>query len=127
MRSREFLPLLVVYFLSFVFITACEKSSPPIEEKKFIKVYSEMVFMQDTSFLAQKIIMEKVLEKYKIKSNEFEQTVEYYNQEPVRWQDFFDKVTSYIDSLKLNQTKDSTQSDVKSLPKQSLSLDKKNL
>ncbi len=121
MRSREFLPLLVVYFLSFVFITACEKSSPPIEEKKFIKVYSEMVFMQDTSFLAQKIIREKVLEKYKIKSNEFEQTVEYYNQEPVRWQDFFDKVTSYIDSLKLNQTKDSTQSDVKSLPKQSLS------
>jgi hypothetical protein len=127
MRSREFLPLLVVYFLSFVFITACEKSSPPIEEKKFIKVYSEMVFMQDTSFLAQKIIREKVLEKYKIKSNEFEQTVEYYNQEPVRWQDFFDKVTSYIDSLKLNQTKDSTQSDVKSLPKQSLSWDKKNL
>lgn len=120
MRPIALLSLLLFCSVGFVIFASCQKSNPPISEKKFVTVYSEMVFMQDTSFLSQKIIRERVLDKYEITDRDYEQTVEYYNQEPVRWQKFFDEVTSHIDSLKLNLPKDSSKSDVKVLPKQSL-------
>ena len=63
MRSRVFLSLLVLGLIVVLFNTACEKSNPPIDENKFIKVYSEMVFMQDTSLLSQKIIRRKSFRK----------------------------------------------------------------
>ena len=46
----------------------------------------------------------------------------YYNDDPDRWQPFFDSVITYIEKMKPNPKK----SDVKSLPEQSGSLDKKN-
>jgi hypothetical protein len=98
------------------------KKSPVIDEKKFIKIYAEMIFMQDTSSLTQSEIKDSVLKKYKVKKNEYDQTIKFYNDDPERWQKFFDSTIVYIEKLKPAPK----QPDVKSLPERSVSLDKKS-
>jgi hypothetical protein len=98
------------------------KKSPVIDENKFIKIYAEMIFMQDTSSLTQSEIKDSVLKKYKVKKNEYDQTIKFYNDDPERWQKFFDSTIVYIEKLKPAPK----QPDVKSLPERSVSLDKKS-
>ena len=103
-----------------IIVQSCDKS-PVIEEKKLIKIYAEMIFMQDTSSLSPPNIKEKVLKRFSVNENDYSSTIKYYNDNPERWQKFFDEVIVYIESLKPKPKK----VDEKSLPKQSLSLDKK--
>jgi hypothetical protein len=105
-----------------VVVQSCE-NSPVIEEKKLVKIYAEMIFMQDTSSLSQSAIREKVLKKFKVDENDYSKSINYYNNNPEKWPKFFDEVTAYIEKLKPKPKK----IDEKSLPKQSLSVDKKNL
>lgn len=115
----------LVFFLLITLIgfQSCKKISA-IDEKKFIKIYAEMIFMQDTTSLSQTMIKQKVLKKFKINESDYDATIEYYNDDPEKWQKFFDSTIVYIEKLKPTPA---TKSDVKSLPKRSLSLDKKNL
>lgn len=126
MKFKFIFIFLSLITLGFIFI-ACEKSVAPVDEEIFVKVYAEMIFMQDTTFLSQKVIREKVLNKFKISANNYEKNIEYYNEDPKKWQNIFDKVTSYIDSIKAKPVMDTTKTDSKFLPKQSLSGDKKTL
>ena len=103
-----------------IIVQSCDKS-PVIEEKKLVKIYAEMIFMQDTSSLSATKIKENVLKRFSVNENDYTTTIKYYNDNPVRWQKFFDEVIVYIESLKPKPKK----VDEKSLPKQSLSLDKK--
>ena len=116
-----------VFYVFFILIISigfqsCKKSSA-IDEKKFIKIYADMIFMQDTSFLSQSEIKQKVLKKFSVKETAYDATIEYYNSDPEKWQKFFDSTIVYVEKLKPTPT---IKSDVKSLPKQSLSLDRKN-
>jgi len=113
MRFNLSLNLFFLIFMSTILIS-CSKSST-IEEKKFVKLYAEMIFMQDTSSYSQSVIKYKVLKKFDVKEFEYNATIKYYNDDPERWQKFFDEVIVYIESLKPKPKK----IDVKSLPKQS--------
>ena len=114
------------YILSLIILTivlqSCEKS-PVIKEKEFIKIYAEMIFMQDTTSLTPIIIKENVLKRFNVTDDEYIATVNFYNENPERWPKFFDEVIVYIQSLK---PKPKTTNE-KSSPKQSVSVDKKNL
>jgi hypothetical protein len=117
---------LLIFCTLFVFTLGMQscKQNPKIEEKKFIKIYSEMIFMQDSSSsLTQNEIKIKVLKKFDTSKNDFDETIKFYNEEPERWQKFFDSTIAYIEKLNPNFKKP----DAKSLPKRSLSLEKKNL
>lgn len=105
-----------VFFLIFIFtvLISCSKSST-IEEKKFVKMYAEMIFMQDTSSLSPSVIKERVLKKFSVNENDYGSTIKFYNENPERWQKFFDEVIVYIESLKPKPKKN----DVKSLREQS--------
>ena len=120
MRYREIFifPLLITFI---VVLQSCDKS-PVIEEKKLVRIYAEMIFMQDTSSQSLSIIKEKVLKKFNVRENDYGATIKYYNDNPERWQKFFDEVIVYIESLK---PKPKT-GDVKSSQEQSLSVGKKN-
>ena len=109
MRFNVILNLLCLIFISFIIIS-CSKSFR-IEEKKFVKMYAEMIFMQDTSSYSQSEIKLTVLKKFNVKEFEYDETIKYYNNDPERWQKFFDEVIVYIESLKPKPKK----SDVKSL------------
>jgi hypothetical protein len=103
-------------------LQSCKKSSV-IDEKKFIKIYADMIFMQDTSSLSQSIIKDKVLQRYNVKEIQYDETIKFYNDDPERWQKFFDSTVVYIEGLKPKPK----LTDEKSLPEQSLSADKKIL
>lgn len=117
--SEVFYIISLIVFI--VVIQSCD-NSPVIEEKKLVKIYAEMIFMQDTSSLSPSIIKEKVLKKFNVRENDYGATIKYYNDNPERWQKFFDEVIVYIESLK---PKPKT-GDVKSSQEQSLSVGKKN-
>ena len=59
-----------------------------------------MLIMQDTMSFKSSEIKEKVLAQYNIDSSDYKKTIDYYNNEPERWKDFFTKAEAYIDSLK---------------------------
>ena len=117
----------IVVLLFFIIIPiglqSCTKQ-PPIEEKKFVKMYADMIFMQDTSLLSQIAIKEKVLRKYSVTESDYNNTIKIYNEDPEKWSVIFDSVVVYIESLKPKPKAKNV--DVKSLQEQSLSPDKKN-
>jgi hypothetical protein len=113
MRIKLIFSLFFLIFISIVFIS-CTNSSK-IEEKKFVKIYAEIIFMQDTSSYSQSVIKNKVLKKFDVKEIEYDETIKYYNDDPERWQKFFDEVIVYIESLKPKPKKN----DVKSFREQS--------
>jgi hypothetical protein len=111
--------LLLVFFAILIGVQSCKKSSA-IDEKKFVKIYTDMIIMQDTSSLSQPIIKEKVLKKFSVSENDYNNTIKFYNNDPEKWQTFFDSVIVYIERIKPKTKKP----DVKSLPEQSESADK---
>ena len=121
MKLSVFFYILSLIILAVV-VQSCEKSHV-IEEKELVKIYAEMIFMQDTSSLSPTIIKENVLKRFSITDDDYVATVNYYNENPERWPKFFDEVILYIQSLK---PKPKTTNE-KSSPKQSVSVDKKNL
>lgn len=120
MINKSFLIFVLLFVLTLV-MQSC-KQNPQIEEKKFVEIYSEMIFMQDSTSLPQPEIKNIVLKKFGVSKNDFDETIKFYNEEPERWQKFFDSTIAYIERLHPNTNKP----DVKSLPKRSVSLDRKN-
>ena len=62
-----------------------------------------MVVAQDTTNAdAKKMekIKEKIFNKYNITDKEYRETLKYYNNEPKKWQDFFNKVIKHFEELK---------------------------
>lgn len=109
----------VLFFLFPILFISCE-DSPPIEQKKLIKIYSEMLFLQDTSTFGQVEIKKNVLKKFNTSQSDYDKTISFYNQNPEKWQAFFDSVIVYIEK----KNPKSVKPDVKSLPKRSVSLDR---
>jgi len=116
-----------VFLISFLSVLSSGlqscKQLPPVDEKKFVKIYADMILMQDTSSLSQREIKEEVLKRFSVENTDYDETIKFYNADPERWQKFFDSTIVHIESLKPKPKK----IDVKSLPEQSVSLDKKDL
>ena len=121
MRYSSIIIVSLIFTIS-VGLLSCKKQ-PAIDEKKLVKIYADMIFMQDTSVSSQSEIKKEVLKRFNVNENNYDNTIEFYNDDPQRWQPFFDSVIIYIEKLKPTPKK----IDVKSLPEQSLSLDKKDL
>lgn len=121
MRYSSIIIVSLILILS-VAILSC-KNPQAIEEKKFVKIYTDMILMQDTSSSSQLEIKNEVLKRFNISEKDYDITIKFYNDDPERWQPFFDSVITYIEKMKPKPKK----IDVKSLPEQSLSLDKKDL
>lgn len=113
MRYFSVFLLLLSIVISFS-LQSC-KESPPVDEKKFIRIYTDMIIMQDTSSSTQQEIKKEVLKRFNVTENDYDNTIKYYNNDPERWQPFFDSVITYIEKIKPKPTK----TDVKSLPEQS--------
>lgn len=121
MRHSSIIFAFLILIVS-VTIISC-KNQQAIEEKKFVKIYTDMIFMQDTSSSSQLEIKKEVLKRFNVNEIDYDNTIKFYNDDPERWQPFFDSVITYIEKIKPTPKK----IDVKSLPEQSLSLDKKDL
>ena len=93
-----------------VLFSACQNQNR-INEDKFVKIYTDMVIAQD-SIIDRKTpdslqvvnprtnARNEILKRYNVSLDQYQSTVDYYNQDPERWQTFFDKVIAEVDSMK---------------------------
>lgn len=86
-----------MYLTLFV---ACE-SQPPINEKKFVEVYANLIAAPD-SVISDTLLFSNyridVFKKFSITENEYREMVRFYNKTPEKWSEFFDKVIKFIES-----------------------------
>jgi len=83
-------------------MTACDKK-PPIPEEKFIKVYVDLLIVQDTTAaetFSLDSIKTLVFANHDISSEQYDETINYYNSQPEKWVAFFDSATAYAEGLK---------------------------
>ena len=95
---KNLLSILFCVFIPVISFISCQHG-PSIPEEKFVKVFSEMTIMQDTTSLNQAQIRKDVLKKYNFSEDDYSKTIKYYNSDPERWNKFFDKVLVYLQDL----------------------------
>lgn len=84
-------------FLLCVIIPGCEDQ--PVNEDKFIKVYTDLVIAQDTSERSLPLyeIKKIVFAKNRITEQDYNHTLRFYNENPGKWETFFDKAIAYLE------------------------------
>ena len=118
MISYKYLNILFLILLPGFFQNCSDTS--PIEQKKLVRIYSDMLIMQDTTSLKGIDIQKKVLKVYNVPSHVYQSSIDYLNEEPERWQSFYDSVVVYLQNLKPTPK----PFDVRTLPRRSLSQEK---
>jgi hypothetical protein len=81
--------------------------SDKIPEDDFIKIYTDIIIVQDTLKLSgEELLKHKktILKKYNYTEQEYEYTVDYYNEDVERWESFFEKTLKYLEELKKKET-----------------------
>ena len=100
-KSQKFL---VLFLIIPFFILSCDKE-PPLPQEDFIKVYVDLLIIQDTT-TAENFSIDSVkslvYKRYNISSEQYDQTIKFYNSQPEKWIEFYDSVTVYVDRLKKN-------------------------
>jgi major membrane immunogen (membrane-anchored lipoprotein) len=93
--------LVPIVILSSILIPGC--SSKTLNEDKFVKIYAEIIIAQDTAKFVPnnfKPVEDKIFKRYGITGGEYSATVDSYNKDPEKWEKFFNKAISYVESLK---------------------------
>jgi hypothetical protein len=95
-----------IILVSLIFITAVLSSgcSPKtLNEDEFVKIYAEMVIAQDTAIYAPgnfNPVQDSIFKKYGVTRGEYTATIDSYNKDPQKWEKFFDKAISYVETLR---------------------------
>ena len=74
-----------------------------IEEDKFVSIYSDMVIAQDTLTLSSADVdslRKTIFNRYDVTEELYKATLDYYNKDAKRWEEFFDKVIAHVEDLK---------------------------
>lgn len=99
----QFLSIKFTLFVVFtLLLSGCDKA-PPIPEEKFIKVYVDFLIIQDTTSantFSLDSIKTLVFTKHNISSEQYDETINYYNLQPEKWSALFDSATAYVEGLK---------------------------
>jgi adenylate kinase family enzyme len=88
-------------------LPGCSKNKV-INEDKFVKVYADLVIQQDTlKNLSVKIdsLKQIVFKRYNVTEKEYKKTIEYYNNDPRKWEEFFKRVKGYLEELNKKNVK----------------------
>jgi len=101
--SMQFVSIkFLLFFIFSLFLSACDKG-PPIPEEKFIKVYVDLLIIQDTTTaetFSLDSIKTLVFTRHNISSGQYDETISYYNSQPEKWVVLFDSATAYVERLK---------------------------
>ncbi len=98
---------LFLFFICSVFISSCSNDDI-IDKEKFVNIYSDLVIAQDTSNADVKTINKiksQIFEKYKVTSDQYKLTVDFYNRNPEKWEEFFKLVIANMEKLNENSKK----------------------
>lgn len=90
-------------FTSIILLQGCGKEKKIIPEEKFIKIYVDLLILQDTTGtdnLSLDSLKTPIFTTHNVTSEEYDATINYYNSQPKRWEEFFDKAIAYAEKLK---------------------------
>ena len=93
---------ITIIFLMTVFIFSCSKDDI-LPEDKFIKIYIDILVAQDTltdNSISNDSLKTLVLQKYDVADSVFTKTIEYYNYNPAKWENFFEEAIKQVEELK---------------------------
>ncbi len=91
-----------LFIISILILSACDKG-PPIPEEKFIKIYVDLLIIQDTSVInpiSVDSMRTLVFIKNDLTAEQYDRTIEYFNSRPEKWEAFFDSATAYVERLR---------------------------
>lgn len=94
--------IFITYLLFIILLSGCAKPSL-IDEDKLVIIYTELVIAQDTTSQQGEdfsSIKQQILDKYEVTEGEYNETIEYYNEDPERWNEFFDKALARLEALR---------------------------
>jgi hypothetical protein len=94
--------IFITYLLFIIVLCGCAKPSL-VEEDKLVIIYTELVIAQDTTSLQGEdfnSIKQEIFDKYEVTEGEYNETIEYYNENPERWNEFFDKALARLETLR---------------------------
>ena len=86
---------------------SCSKKNT-VDEVKLIKVYADLLIIQDTTNIENyslDSLRTTVLDRYDLTLPQYEEMIKVYNQEPKKWEEFFDKAIAYVNELKAKNKK----------------------
>jgi hypothetical protein len=89
--------LISLLLLSILVAGGCEKQGI-VEEDKFVLVYADLLTAQDTTSVQK--VKSEIFKRHNISEKEYQETVDYYNSNPEKWDTFFNKVITYIEEKK---------------------------
>lgn len=90
---------IITFTLLLILIFGCNKKEI-IPEEEFIKVYVDILVMQDTlqdKSIPPDSIRAIILKQHNIPDSVYTNTIDYYNESEERWEKFFDKAIKYVE------------------------------
>lgn len=84
-------------------LTGCSKNTPIKDEGKFASVYVDILVSMEKNRGDMKAIenaRQKIFAQYDTSEEQYKATLEYYNQNPEKWKEFYTKVNDRINSLR---------------------------
>ena len=102
-QYRKFILILPIAFLFY----SC-KDQPRMPEDKFIRVYVDLLIVHDSSSvqnLSLDSLKQAIFQKHETTEELYQNTIDYYNETPQKWEAFFDKATAYVEELESKQAK----------------------
>lgn len=88
------------FFLVLIIAIACDEK-PPIDEENFVIIYSNLISVPDSisvDSLKFSEYKQKVISGFGFTQKQYEETIEFYNREPQKWEEFFRKVIKHIET-----------------------------
>ncbi|MCH7774139.1 MAG: DUF4296 domain-containing protein [Bacteroidetes bacterium] len=93
---------ITIICLLIVFIFSCSKDDI-LPEDKFIKIYIDILVAQDTltdNSISNDSLKTLILQKYNVADSIYTKTIEYYNYNPDKWENFFEDAIKQVEELK---------------------------
>ena len=90
------------FILLIISILGCSEDKI-IPEEEFVKVYVDILVMQDTlqdKSIPPDSIRALVLKQHNISDSVYTNTINFYNESEERWEKFFDKAIKYVEEEK---------------------------
>lgn len=99
----------IIFFFAFIiFLSFSCDQNKIIEEQKFIKIYTDIIIAKDTTFgtsQSKDAVIKGVLAKYSVTLDDYKSTVQYYNLDSERWEQFFAKAITYLEEKRKGSAK----------------------
>jgi hypothetical protein len=91
--------LSIIFGLFFLLLFGC-KNNEVIEQDKMVLIYTDLLIAQDTSVVNEKnldSLRTMIFSRYSVSESEYDNTIEYYNEETERWEEFFSRITTHLE------------------------------